>query len=190
MIFQAFKDIFYEICKFSSIGRFFFAFVLYFKLQQFLVGDDIMENIYKCDQLNLIPENTLFLLDDELGSISLALKSEDKDFKDIDFRLKKLLISDETFGVLLLKLDNKIYSCFIDLDRLQEKICLEKLIHFDFLTLIIFDNSKEQKVYKISNSLKNKIIFNISRKSKNIKKHQISLEEVKNMFSNTTLWNM
>ena len=51
-----------------------------------------MENIYKCDQLNLIPENTLFLLDNELGSISLALKSKDKDFKDIDFRLKKFIV--------------------------------------------------------------------------------------------------
>ena len=125
-----------------------------------------------------------------MGSISLALKSEEKNFNHVDFKFKKLQISNETFGVLLLKLDDKIYSCFIDLDKLQDKICLEKLLHFDFLTLIIFGNSNEHKVYKISNSLKNKIIFNISRKSKNIKKHQISLEEVKNMFSNTTLWNM
>lgn len=164
--------------------------MLYFKLQQFFVGDDIMENIYKCDQLNLIPDNTLFLLDNELGSISLALKSEENNFNHVDFKFKKLQISNETFGVLLLKLDDKIYSCFIDLDKLQDKICLEKLLHFDFLTLIIFGNSNEHKVYKISNSLKNKILFNISNSSQNIKKHQISLEKVKNMFSNTTLWNM
>ena len=67
---------------------------------------------------------------------------------------------------------------------------LEKLIHFDYLTLIIFGNSNEHKVYKISNSLKNKILFNISNSSQKEKKHQISLDEVKNMFSNTTLWNM
>lgn len=153
------------------------------------IGDD-MENIYKCDQLNLIPDNTLFLLDDELGGISLALKSEENDYKNVDFRFKKLEISNETFGVLLLKLDDKIYSCFIDLDKLQEKICLEKLIHFDFLTLIIFGNSKEHKVYKISNSLKNKILFNDSNKSQNIKKNHISIEQLKTMFSNATLWNM
>ena len=149
-----------------------------------------MDNIYKCDQLNLIPDNTLFLLDNELGSISLALKSEENNFNHVYFKFKKLQISNETFGVLLLKLDDKIYSCFIDLDKLQDKICLEKLLHFDFLTLIIFGNSNEHKVYKISNSLKNKILFNISNSSQNIKKHQISLEKVKNMFSNTTLWNM
>ena len=149
-----------------------------------------MDNIYKCDQLNLIPDNTLFLLDNELGSISLALKSEENNFNHVDFKFKKLQISNETFGVLLLKLDDKIDSCFIDLDKLQDKICLEKLLHFDFLTLIIFGNSNEHKVYKISNSLKNKILFNISNSSQNIKKHQISLEKVKNMFSNTTLWNM
>ena len=91
-----------------------------------------MDNIYKCDQLNLIPDNTLFLLDNELGSISLALKSEEKNFNHVDFKFKKLQISNETFGVLLLKLDDKIYSCFIDLDKLQDKICLEKLLHFDF----------------------------------------------------------
>ena len=149
-----------------------------------------MDNIYKCDQLNLIPDNTLFLLDNELGSISLALKSEENNFNHVDFKFKKLQISNETFGVLLLKLDDKIYSCFIDLDKLQDKICLEKLLHFDFLTLIIFGNSNEHKVYKISNSLKNKILFNISNSSQKEKKHQISLDEVKNMFSNTTLWNM
>ena len=149
-----------------------------------------MDNIYKCDQLNLIPDNTLFLLDNELGSISLALKSEENNFNHVDFKFKKLQISNETFGVLLLKLDDEIYSCFIDLDKLQDKICLEKLLHFDFLTLIIFGNSNEHKVYKISNSLKNKILFNISNSSQNIKKHQISLEKVKNMFSNTTLWSM
>ena len=149
-----------------------------------------MDNIYKCDQLNLIPDNTLFLLDNELGSISLALKSEENNFNHVDFKFKKLQISNETFGVLLLKLDDKIYSCFIDLDKLQDKICLEKLLHFDFLTLIIFGNSNEHKVYKISNSLKNKILFNISNSSQNIKKHQISLEKVKNMCSNTSLWNM
>ena len=149
-----------------------------------------MDNIYKCDQLNLIPDNTLFLLDNELGSISLALKSEENNFNHVDFKFKKLQISNETFGVLLLKLDDKIYSCFIDLDKLQDKICLEKFLHFDFLTLINFGNSNEHIVYKFSYSLNNLILFNISNSSQNIKKHQISLEKVKNMFSNTTLWNM
>lgn len=149
-----------------------------------------MDNVYKCDQLNLIPENTLFLLDDELGGVCLAIKCNMNKFKNIDFRFKKLKVSGETFGVLLLKLDDIIYSCFIDLHKIQEKICLQKLIHFDFLTLIIFENFKEHKVYKISNSLKNKILFNISSRSQNIKKHNISVEQLKNMFSNATLWNM
>lgn len=149
-----------------------------------------MKSIYKCNQLNLIPNNTLFLLDDELGSISLGLKSEEKNFKNIDFRFKKLQLSSKTFGVLLLKLDENIYSCFIDFSKIHDKICLENLIHFKFLTLIIFGNSNEHRVFKISNSLKNKILFNISNKSQSAKDSQISIEQFKKTFSNMTLWNM
>lgn len=149
-----------------------------------------MDSIYKCSQMDLIPENTLILLDDELGGISLALKSKRNNFKRINFKLKKLQMNNEFFGVLLLKLDEEIYSCFINFDKSDDKSCLTKLMNSDFINFIILENSKEYKVYKIQNDLRNKILFNISNNTQNIKKDRISTNQLRNKFSNNVLWNM
>lgn len=149
-----------------------------------------MDSIFKCSQMDLVPENTLILLDDELGGISLALKSKRDNFNKITFKFKKLQINNEFFGVLLLKLDKEIYSCFINLTKLADESCLAKLMASDFINLIIFGNSKEYKVYKIQNELKNKILFYFPDNTQNIKKDRISINELRKKFSNNVLWNI
>lgn len=147
------------------------------------------DNIYNCNQIKLISKDILFLLDDKLGGTSLAIKSDKNNFNKIDFRFKKLELSGDFFGILLLRLDEKIYSCFINLSNSYDNLCLKKLLRFNYINFIVLGNSNEHKVYKISNSLMNRILFSIpnlvnKNKSKN------SIEQFKKIISANSLWNM
>ena len=86
------------------------------------------------------------------GGISLGMKST-RIFNNIEFKFKKLKFRNVFFGVLLLKLDETYYSCFIPLDQLNEKIYLEKLIKNDYFNLIVFNPSNENKIYRIINNI-------------------------------------
>lgn len=91
--------------------------------------------------------------------------------------------------VLLLKLDETYYSCFIPLDQLNEKIYLEKLIKNDYFNLIVFNPSNENKIYRIINNLRNKILFTLHSQTCNIVESNVSSYELNKTFSAKMLWN-
>lgn len=147
------------------------------------------DNIYNCNQIKLISKDILFLLDDKLGGTSLAIKSDKNNFNKIDFRFKKLELSSDFFGILLLRLDEKIYSCFINLSDSYNNLCLRNLLRFDYINFIVFGDSNEHEVYKISNSLMNRILFSIPNLV-NKNKSKTSIEQFKKIISANSLWNM
>lgn len=147
-------------------------------------------NIYNCEQIEKVSKETLFLLDDNLGGISLGIKLGQDNFDKIDFRFKKLKLDNEFFGILLLRLDEKIYNCFINLNEKYNNLCLQKLLNFDYINFIVFGDSNEHKVYKISNSLMNRILFSIPNLVNKKNCNKTSIEQLKKMFSSNSLWNM
>lgn len=122
------------------------------------------------------------------GGISLGMKST-RIFNNIEFKFKKLKFRNIFFGVLLLKLDETYYSCFIPLDQLNEKIYLEKLIKNDYFNLIVFNPSNENKIYRIINNLRNKILFTLHSQTCNIVESNVSFYELNKTFSAKMLWN-
>lgn len=122
------------------------------------------------------------------GGISLGMKST-RIFNNIEFKFKKLKFRNVFFGVLLLKLDETYYSCFIPLDQLNEKIYLEKLIKNDYFNLIVFNPSNENKIYRIINDLKNKILFTLPSQTCSIVESNVSSYELNKAFSAKVLWN-
>lgn len=122
------------------------------------------------------------------GGISLGMKST-RIFNNIEFKFKKLKFRNVFFGVLLLKLDETYYSCFIPLDQLNEKIYLEKLIKNDYFNLIVFNPSNENKIYRIINDLKNKILFTLPSQTCSIVESNVSSYELNKSFSAKVLWN-
>lgn len=122
------------------------------------------------------------------GGISLGMKST-RIFNNIEFKFKKLKFRNIFFGVLLLKLDETYYSCFIPLDQLNEKIYLEKLIKNDYFNLIVFNPSNENKIYRIINDLRNKILFTLPSQTCSIVESNISSYELNTTFSAKMLWN-
>ncbi|MFR1776924.1 MAG: hypothetical protein ACLSW4_02550 [Clostridia bacterium] len=122
------------------------------------------------------------------GGISLGMKST-RIFNNIEFKFKKLKFRNIFFGVLLLKLDETYYSCFIPLDQLNEKIYLEKLIKNDYFNLIVFNPSNENKIYRIINDLRNKILFTLPSQTCSIVESNISSYELNKTFSAKMLWN-
>lgn len=122
------------------------------------------------------------------GGISLGMKST-RIFNNIEFKFKKLKFRNIFFGVLLLKLDETYYSCFIPLDQLNEKIYLEKLIKNDYFNLIVFNPSNENKIYRIINNLRNKILFTLHSQTCSIVESNVSSYELNKAFSAKMLWN-
>lgn len=122
------------------------------------------------------------------GGISLGIKSK-MIFNNIDFKFKKLKFRNIFFGVILLKLDETYYSCFISLDQLKSKICLEKLIKNDYFNLIVFNPSNENKIYRIINNLRNKILFTLPNQTYEPTGSNIPSYELNKMFSAKMLWN-
>lgn len=122
------------------------------------------------------------------GGISLGIKSK-MIFNNIDFKFKKLKFRNIFFGVLLLKLDETYYSCFIPLDQLNGKLYLEKLIKNDYFNLIVFNPSNENKIYRIINNLRNKILFTLPNQTYEPTGSNINSYELNKMFSAKMLWN-
>lgn len=122
------------------------------------------------------------------GGISLGMKSEKK-FDNIEFKFKKMQFKNMLFGVLLLKLDETFYSCFVSLDHSNSKLCLKKLINLDAFNFIVFDHSYENKIYRVLNDFKNKLLFSISNHVTHNFEYSITSNELKNQFSAEMLWN-
>ncbi len=120
------------------------------------------------------------------GGISLGIKSE-KTFNNIEFKFKKMKFKNVFFGVILLKLDETIYSCFIALNQIKNKSCLEKLMNLDYFNLIVFNKSKENKIYRILNNLKNQILFCLPENICN--SQDIVTNNIKIPLSADKLWN-
>lgn len=110
-------------------------------------------------------------------------------FNNIDFKFKKLKFGNIFFGVILLKLDETYYSCFISLDQLKNKIFLENLIKNDYFNLIVFNPSNENKIYRIINNLRNKILFTLPNQTYEPTGSNIPSYELNKMFSAKMLWN-
>ena len=122
------------------------------------------------------------------GGLCLAIKS-DKKFKHIEFKFKKLKLRNYFFGVILLNLDENFYSCFICLNQYKDKSYLERLISTNFFNLIVFNNSKENKVYRISNNIKNKLLLFLPNEPYNCHLPQINVDKLKSIFPAKLLWN-
>ena len=122
------------------------------------------------------------------GGISLGMKSEKK-FDNIEFKFKKMQFKDMLLGVLLLKLDETFYSCFIPLDHSNSKLYLKKLINLDSFNFIVFDHSYENKIYRILNDFKNKLLFSIPNHIGSNFEYSITSNELKKQFSAEMLWN-
>lgn len=123
------------------------------------------------------------------GGISLGLKSE-KIFNNAEFKFKKLEYNNCFFGVLLLKLDEDFYNCFIDLEHMNSKSYLEKLMNLNSFNLIIFNNeSKENKIYRIFNDLKNQVLFSLPNQIYYNPEYKEIKNNYKFPFTAEMLWN-
>lgn len=123
------------------------------------------------------------------GGISLGMKSE-KNFKNVEFKFKKLKFNNCFFGVLLLKLDETFYNCFIALDHIKNKFYLEKLMNLNSFNLIVFNNdSKENKIYNILNDLKNQLLFSLPNQIYKNFEYNIISNDLDTAFSAEMLWN-
>lgn len=123
------------------------------------------------------------------GGISLGMKSK-KDFKNVEFKFKKLEFNNCFFGVLLLKLDEAFYNCFIALDHMKNKSYLEKLMNLNSFNLIIFNNeSKENKIYRVLNSLTNQVLFSLPNQIYYNPKYKIINNNYDFPFTAEMLWN-
>ena len=117
------------------------------------------------------------------------MKSE-KNFKNVEFKFKKLKFNNCFFGVLLLKLDETFYNCFIALDHIKNKFYLEKLMNLNSFNLIVFNNdSKENKIYNILNDLKNQLLFSLPNQIYKNFEYNIISNDLDTAFSAEMLWN-
>src|SRR5574344_1532342 len=148
-----------------------------------------MKAIFKISEIDSLPTNTIAILNDELGGISLAIKTNEV-FKKVDFKLKKLYIKSNIWWIFLLKLDNKFYHCFVPFEYPNDKI-LNALINLDCFNLIVFNNSKEEQIYRIENTFKNKILMNIPDYIFDELNNKNLLNQIKsNRLSSEVLWDI
>lgn len=123
------------------------------------------------------------------GGISLGIKSE-KIFDNIEFKFKKIEFKKQFFGVILLKLDETFYSCFVSLaHQFKDKYYLEKLINLDYFNLIVFNHLAENKIYRILNDSKNKVLFYLPNPIYDNLENNIVSNELYNNFPASILWN-
>ena len=118
---------------------------------------DSIVSVYDFNSID-IDTDTLFLLDDQQNGICLAIKSN-KTFTNIELKFKKLKLGNSIFGVILMKSDNIFYSCYSYLNEPTEKKILENLLNLNYINLIVFNNSKFHKIYRISNKIENKLLM-------------------------------
>ena len=149
-----------------------------------------MNSIVSVNDLDSLDYNSLIMLDDENNGICLAMKSNEL-FNDVNFKFKKLKLKNNEYGILLLKLDNSFYSCYVGLFDKYERDSLKKLLSQDFFNLIIFNDSKCHKVYRINNKFENKLLMNlpIKHNSNLISDAKKAIAELKKIYTPEFLWN-
>lgn len=150
-----------------------------------------MNTIMKINQLESLNPNTLVLLDDEKGGVSLGMKSNES-FNQVDFKFKELNYKNKFIGVILLKLDEKCYSCFIPLMNFNDLSSLKQLINLDYFNLIVFSNYNDHKIYRIQSDLKYKLLINnFNKKTNNVPPANNSslINELNSLFTPEVLWN-
>lgn len=149
-----------------------------------------MSSIIKIHDINHLKTNKLVLIDDEMNGVCLGIKSN-KCYSKVDFKFKVLNYKNIFFGVILLKLDNNFLHCYINLNNLEHKELLKKLLLSDCFNLIMFDNSNCHDVYQIKNDLGYNFLVNIpmvldTKLDFNICGVIYKLDE---LYSSESLWN-
>lgn len=123
------------------------------------------------------------------GGISLGIKSE-RIFDDIEFKFKKIEFKKQFFGVILLKSNETFYSCFVSLaHQFKDKYYLERLINLDYFNLIVFNHSEENKIYRILNDSKNKVLFYLPNPIYDNLENNVVSNELHSNFPARMLWN-
>lgn len=149
-----------------------------------------MNSIIKIHDINYLKSNKLVLIDDDMNGVCLGIKSN-KYYSEISFKLKVINYKNIFFGVILLKLDNDFLCCYINLNNLESKEILKKLLYSDYLNLIVFNNSDYNKVYKIKNNIGNNFLINIPyvfNTSFNVNINEI-IYKLNKLYSPEFLWN-
>ena len=89
-----------------------------------------------------------------------------------------------------MKLDETFYSCFVSLaHQLKDKYYLERLINLDYFNLIVFNHLKENKIYRILNDSKNKVLFYLPDPIYDNLENNVVSNELQNNFPTSMLWN-
>lgn len=149
-----------------------------------------MNSIIKIHNINYLKSNKLVLIDDDMNGVCLGIKSN-KYYSEISFKFKVINYKNIFFGVILLKLDNDFLCCYINLNNLESKEILKKLLYSDYLNLIVFNNSDYNKVYKIKNNIGNNFLINIPyvfNTSFNVNINEI-IYKLNKLYSPEFLWN-
>ena len=152
-----------------------------------------MNSIYKVSELNNLNPENLVIIDDEHGGFGLGIKSE-KVFNNIDFKFKKIQYKNIYYGIVLLKSDDNFYSCYVDMNEKNSLNGLKSIINSDFFNLVVFRNTEYNKVYRINNDIKNKILFDYSNNINNIQDYTTEnisyiFNELNKEYSPEFLWN-
>mgnify|MGYP007091823600 CR=1 FL=1 len=100
----------------------------------------------------------------------------DDDITNVGLRMMRIVISNSP--------DKEI-----QLNQYKDKSYLERLISTNFFNLIVFNNSKENKVYRISNNIKNKLLLFLPNEPYNCHLPQINVDKLKSIFPAKLLWN-
>lgn len=149
-----------------------------------------MSSVIKISDIDCLKSNKLVLIDDEMNKVCLGIKTN-KCYSKVDFKFKVLNYKNIFLGVVLLKLNNDFLCCYINLNNLESKEILRKLLYSDYLNLIVFNNSDYNKVYKITNDLSYNFLFNVPRILDNKLDFNINdvMCKLDKLYSPELLWN-
>lgn len=156
-----------------------------------------MSSVIKISDIDCLKSNKLVLIDDEMNKVCLGIKTN-KFYSKVDFKFKVLNYKNIFFGVLLLKLDNNFLHCYINLNNLEYKKLLKKLLISDCFNLFTFDNSdynrvkKINKVYLITNNLSYSFLLNVPQTLYNKLDFNINdvIYKLDKLYSPELLWNI
>lgn len=149
-----------------------------------------MSSIIKISDIDCLKSNKLVLIDDEMNKVCLGIKTN-KCYSKVDFKFKVLNYKNIFLGVVLLKLDSNFLHCYINLNNLEHKELLKKLLVPNYLNLVLFNNSDYNKVYKITNDLSYNFLFNVPRILDNKLDFNINdvICKLDKLYSPELLWN-
>ena len=149
-----------------------------------------MSSIIKISDIDCLKSNKLVLIDDEMNRVCLGIKTN-KHYSKVDFKFKVLNYKNIFFGVILLKLDNNFLHCYINLNNLEHKELLKKLLISDCFNFVVFDNSGYNKVYRINNNLGYNFLVNVPKVLNSKLDFNITdiIRKLDNLYSTEFLWN-